>query len=119
MRLGIEVWLRGNDHATDDVIDVPVADPEGWSDHDVRLVLEGLLRAIDRARHPEVEPDRPVTLRGFSWIVSPFENGVLMSVEIGLGAAAAGPFAIEQQHLERLITRAIAHARESEPPRVH
>ena len=119
MRLDIEVWLRGNDFATNDVIDLPVANPEGWSDHDVGLVLEGLLRAIDRARHPDAEPDRPVTLRGFSWIVSPFEGGVLMSVEIGLGAAAAGPFAMDPQHLEGMITRAIARSRDGDAPRVH
>jgi hypothetical protein len=119
MLLDIEVWLRGNDFATNDSVDVPIPDPAGWSDHHVRLVLEELLRAIDRAKHPHAERDRPITLRGFNWIVNPFENGVLMSVEIQLGAAAAGPFAIDQQQLETMITRAIASVGLSDTSRVH
>lgn len=119
MTLDIEVWLRGNDYATNDRVDVAIPDPSAWSDHHVRLVLEELLRAIDRARNPDADPRRPVALRGFNWIVNPFEGGVLMSVEIQLGAAAAGPFAIDQQQLEGMITRAVARPPGAEPPRVH
>jgi hypothetical protein len=108
MRLDMEVWLRGNDFATNDSVDLAIPEPAGWSDHDVRQVLEELLRAIDRAKHPEADPNRHVTLRGFNWIVNPFEGGVLVSVEIRLGAAAAGPFRIDQQQLEAMIGRAIA-----------
>jgi hypothetical protein len=118
MQLDMEVWLRGNDFATNDSVSVPIPDPAAWSDQHVRLVLEALLRAIDRAKHPGAEHDRPVTLRGFSWIVSPFENGVLMSVEIQLGAAAAGPFAIDQQQLEGMITRVIGRGGDAST-RVH
>src|SRR5262249_33263533 len=75
MRLELEVWLRGNDFATTDVVDVPVADGAAWTDTDVSLVLKELLRSIDRAKHPEADRNRPVALRGFSWIVSPFEGG--------------------------------------------
>jgi hypothetical protein len=108
MRLDIEVWLRGDDFATNRIVDVPVAEPDGWSDEDVRLLLQTLLRAIDHTRHPEADPDRPVALRGFSWIVSPFEGGVLVSVEIQLGAAAAGPFRVDQRALETTIARVLA-----------
>ena len=118
MQLDMEVWLRGNDFATNDSVTVPIPEPAAWSDQHVRLVLEELLRAIDRARNPGAEPDRHVTLRGFSWIVSPFESGVLMSVEIQLGAAAAGPFAIDQPQLEAMITRVIARGGDTSA-RVH
>jgi hypothetical protein len=64
-----------------------------------------------------------VFLRGFNWIVSPFEDrGVLVSLEIQLGAAAAGPFAVDQAQLEAMITRVVAQQRRqvaSEASRVH
>jgi hypothetical protein len=117
MHLEIEVWLRGNDFAETLAVDAAMRPPEGWADADVRVLLEELLRAIDRARHPEADPKRPVALRGFNWIVSPFESaGVLVSVEIQLGAAAAGPFAVAQPELEAMITRVVAEARAGQGP---
>ncbi len=116
MNLELEVWLRGNEFAITDTVDVPVTEPAGWTDHDVRLVLEALLRAIDRAKNPDAAPDRHVALRGFSWIVSPFENaGVLLQVEIQLGAAAAGPFPLAEAELSGMVSRVIAQARENLP----
>ena len=123
MRLEFEVWLRNNDFAVTDVVDVPIAEPAAWTDGDVRVLLGELLRAIDRARHPDADRDRPVFLRGFNWIVSPFEDrGVLVSLEIQLGAAAAGPFVIDQAQLEAMITRVVAQPRPevgSGAPQVH
>jgi len=115
MRLEIEVWLRGNDFATTELVDVPVGDAETWTDGDVELVLKALLRSIDKVKHPDAEPDRPVALRGFSWIVSPFEGGGhTIAVEIQLGASAAGPFAIAQARLEQMIARVMAGQRASQ-----
>jgi hypothetical protein len=94
---------------------VPVVEPAGWSDDDVRLLLRALLRAIDNARHPDADPDRPVALRGFSWIVNSFEGGVLVSVEIQIGAAAAGPFPVDQRQLEAMIARVVSEG--AAPPR--
>lgn len=123
MRLEFEVWLRNDDFAVTDVVDLPIAEPPAWTDADVRILLGELLRAIDRARHPEADRNRPVFLRGFNWIVSPFENrGVLVSLEIQIGAAAAGPFPIDQGLLEAMITRVVAEARTEAapaPPRIH
>jgi len=118
--LEIEVWLRGNDFATTDIVDVPFAEPASWTDPDVRRLLEELLRAIERARTPDADRDRPIALRGFNWIVSPFEGrGLLVTVEIQLGAAAAGPFTIDQQLLESMITRVIAQGAAAAPPARH
>jgi hypothetical protein len=109
MRLEIEVWLRGNDFATTDVVDVPVPDAVAWTDADLTLILKELLRSIDRAKHPDADRNRAVALRGFSWIVSPFEGGGhTIAVEIQLGAAAAGPFPLPQSQLEAMITRVVA-----------
>jgi len=116
MRLEIEVWLRGNDFATTDVIDLAVAAPAAWTDLDVRAVLKALLRAIDRAKNPDADPDRLVVLRGFNWIVSPFEGGGhTIAVEIQTGAAAAGPFEVDQAVLDQMITRVVAEDRVAPP----
>jgi hypothetical protein len=123
MRLEIEVWLRNNDFAVTDAVEVPIGEPAAWTDEDVRVLLGELLRAIDRARHPDADRARPVFLRGFNWIVSPFEDrGVLVSLEIQLGAAAAGPFDVDGTQLEAMIGRVVAQARPEgagEAPRVH
>jgi hypothetical protein len=116
MQVEIEVWLRGSDFATTEVVEVPLAAPDRWTDQDVRRLLEELLRAIDRAQHPEADRDRPVALRGFSWIVSPFESGgYTVAVEIQLGAAAAGPFSVDQPALEKAIGRVMAADRVKGP----
>jgi len=84
--------------------------PREWTDDDVRAVLGGMLRAMDRCKRPG-EPDRDVSLRGLSWIVNPYEDGgVVIAIEITLGAAVAGPFDIDQAVLERMITRVMAPA---------
>jgi hypothetical protein len=114
MQLDIEVWLRGNDFATNDIVDLPLPEPAAWQDEHIGRLLEEMLRAIERAANPDADRGRPVTLRGFSWIVTPFaDRGVLISVEIQLGAAAAGPFPVEQATLDAAITRVLAQARSS------
>jgi hypothetical protein len=103
----VDVCLRGDNVATTKMIDGIVRDPSAWTDADVRMVLEGMLRAMHHVKHPE-EADRPVLLRGLSWIVNPFdEGGVVIAIEITLGAAIAGPFNIEKAALEAMITRVL------------
>ena len=65
MRLEIEVWLRGNDFATTDVVDVPLGPPRGWADDDVRALLKELLRAVESGQVAWTPiRDRAVALRG-------------------------------------------------------
>jgi len=74
----------------------------------VREVLNGMLRAMDRRKRPG-EPDREISLRGLSWIVNPYaEGGVLIAIEITMGAAVAGPFDINKAALEAMIARVLA-----------
>ena len=82
--------------------------PAAWTDHDVSKLLKAMLLAIHRAKNPD-STDTPVFLRGFSWIVNPFEeSGVVVAIEIQAGAAVAGPFRIDKKQLEDMISRAIA-----------
>ena len=108
MTVSVDVWLRGTDHATTATIDNIPRTPNAWADDDVRLVLEGMLRAMDRLKRPG-EADRPIQLRGLSWIVNPYdEGGVVIAIEITLGAAIAGPFDIDKAALEAMIARVLA-----------
>ena len=44
----VDVWLRGTDFATTATIEGSAHAPGAWTDEDVRLVLEAMLRAMDR-----------------------------------------------------------------------
>ena len=109
MKVPVDIWLRGTDFATTETIDGITRVPGAWTDADVRLVLEGMLRAMDRRKRPG-ESDRGISLRGLSWIVNPYEDGgVVIAIEITTGAAIAGPFDIEKDALEGMIARVLAH----------
>lgn len=118
MKVSVDVVLRGSNMAKTEVIDGIAHAPGAWTDEDVRAVLHGMLRAMDRQKRPG-EADRAITLRGLSWIVNPYEEGgVVIAVEITLGAAVAGPFDIEQARLEQMITRVLAQP-DGPPATVH
>jgi len=118
MKVSVDVVLRGSNVAKTEVIDGVAGAPGSWTDEDVRVVLHGMLRAMDRQKRPG-EADRAITLRGLSWIVNPYEEGgVVIAVEITLGAAVAGPFDIEQARLEQMITRVLAQP-DGPPATVH
>lgn len=108
MTVSVDICLRGDNVATTVTFDGGPRTPGAWTDDDVQAVLEGMLRAMDRQKRPA---DRPVTLRGLSWIVNPYEEGgVVIAIEITLGAAVAGPFDIEKGRLEAIIERVLKAA---------
>jgi hypothetical protein len=108
MTVSVDVWLRGNDFATTEKIEGLTRSPGDWTDADVRTVLEGMLRAMDRRKRPG-EADRDIALRGLSWIVNPYEDGgVVIAIEITMGAAVAGPFDVDKAALETMIHRVLA-----------
>lgn len=107
----VDIWLRGDHTATTRSIQGVVREPGAWIDDDVRAVLEGMLHEMHRLKHPD-DSQPYVALRGISWIVNPYEDGgVVIAIEITLGAAIAGPFQIDKQVLEQMITRVLAEAR--------
>jgi hypothetical protein len=107
MNVQVDVWLRGSDFATTKPIHGIEREPGAWTDDDVRLVLEGMLLAMHQLKHPN-DLERSVALRGLSWIVNPFEDGgVVIAIEITMGAAIAGPFDIDKTALESMISRVL------------
>ena len=120
MTVPVEICLKGDDYATTTAINGISHEPDAWTDADVHLVLEGMLQAMHRRKHPDAAEGQPVALRGLSWIVSPFETGgVVIAIEITLGVAVAGPLAIDQEKLEAMIARVIARPQAPSSPRVH
>ncbi len=113
----VDVWVRGTNHATTHTIAGVPTDSAGWSESDVHRLLSGMLRALEHEKNPDGEAP-VVTLRGFSWIVSPYENsGVVVHLEMQMGTASAGPFRIDKDRLTGLIQRVIQQSATSE--RVH
>ena len=112
MDIQLDMWLRGDNHATTAVITPVPRGAAAWTDADMVAVLEAMLRALERAKHPEATLDRPVALRGFSWIVSPFETGgVVIALELSLGAVVAGPFDVPESALSARIERVMGAQR--------
>ena len=108
MTVSVDIWLRGTEHATTRTIEGLPREPSAWTDDDVRVVLEGMLRVMAQLKQPGEHP-RTIALRGLSWIVNPYEEGgVVLAIEITLGAAIAGPFDIDKAALEEMITRVMA-----------
>ena len=118
MTISVEIWIRGTDFATTSELRSIAREPEGWVDDDVKELLEGMLHLMDEAKNPGAA-QRVAQLRGFSWIVNPFEGGVLIALEMTLGAAVAGPFKIDKARLEAMITRVMASSDSAPPTVVH
>jgi hypothetical protein len=119
VNVSVDVWLRGQDFATTKSIPGVLREPHAWTDDDVRAVLQGMLLAMHRLKHPN-EMETPVALRGLSWIVNPYEEGgVLIAIEITMGAAIAGPFDIDQAVLESMITRVLRTTATPQSDTVH
>ena len=107
-RIEIDVWVRGTQHAVTHRIEMPAA-AEQWTDADVRVLLTEMLLAIEREKNPGGDPP-PVSLRGFSWIVSPYDSGVVLHLEMVMGTASAGPIAMAEARLSAMVSRAMGAA---------
>ena len=109
MYFDVEIVLRERNQAVTEHLQHAI-EPRAWTEQDVESILKEILLAIDRAKNPAAT-DRYVALRGFSWIVEPTDEGVVIAIEIPMGAAVAGPFDIEGPRLDGMITRVLDAAR--------
>jgi hypothetical protein len=116
MEIPLDIWLRGEVHATSHVISVATGEPGRWTDDDVTAVLVGMLRALEQAKNPDADEHRRVAMRGFSWIVNPYDGGgVVIALELSLGAVIAGPFDVAERDLTAMIQRVMAAERAAMP----
>jgi hypothetical protein len=117
MTFDVEIVLKGRDFAVTESLSIPHGEPSTWTEDSVHDVLVEILRAIDRVEHPGAPSERAVMLRGFSWIVEPHDGQVVIAIEIPMGAAVAGPFAIGHTELDALIARVLRTELELAAPR--
>jgi hypothetical protein len=117
MTFDVEVVLKGRDFAVTKPVSVAHGEPSSWGDEAVRDVLVEILRAIGRVENPDASADRTVVLHGFSWIVEPAEKASVIAIEIPMGAAVAGPFAIGPAELDAMISRVLRAERQTLAPR--
>jgi hypothetical protein len=106
MQFDVEIVLREQNVATTQRLEHD-NEPSAWDERDVEIVLKQILLAIDHAKNPSGGATF-VALRGFSWIVEPVGNEVVIAIEIPMGAAVAGPFSIDGSRLDSLIRRVLA-----------
>jgi hypothetical protein len=116
MIIPVEIMLRHDERVFSETIEHP-GDVASWTAVDMEQVLKAILVRIDLLQHPGRSEHPPVSLRGMSWIVSPYREGVAIAFEIHSASAVAGPFNIEQAALEHLVTAAFAGSRP--PPTIH
>ena len=102
--IDVDVWVRGRQDAVTEKIAGLERTPHRGPMLTSRSLLEGMLLALERASNPGGIPPE-VTLRGFSWIVSPDKGGVLLHLEMQIGTVSAGPFAIDEARLTDMISR--------------
>lgn len=110
MTFNVEIVLKGRDFAVTEPVTIPYGEPSSWTDAAVHDALVGILRAIGKAENPKMDAERAVILRGFSWIVEPEGPNVVLAIEIPMGAAVAGPFAIDQKTFDAMISRVLRAA---------
>lgn len=113
MTFNVEVLLKGSEDVVDRTVDFDGPDPAAWTDDDVRRVLTRTLGAFQEVQNPAAGK-AAVSLRGFSWIVTPVEGGVAIAIEIASGAVVAGPFDVDADELTAMIRRALAAGSRSE-----
>jgi hypothetical protein len=107
MTYNIEIMLRGNERVITETLSHPRPEAE-WNVEDVTTILTSVLQVVDGAVNPEAERGRPVSLRGMSWIVSPFQDAVVIAFEIHSASVVAGPFRIDGSRLDGMVTSALA-----------
>ncbi len=103
----VEVVLKGSAVAVVEQAVVPHGVPSTWDEAAVRDMLVETLRAIERVQNPAAPRDRAIVLTGFSWIVEPVGDEVILMLEIPMGVAVAGPFAVPQVRLDALVANVL------------
>ena len=113
MTFTVEVLVKGKEEVVEKTINFEGPEAVAWTDEDARHVLELTLGAFDEVQNRDSQ-ERSVSLRGFSWIVTPVSEGVVIAIEIPSGAVVAGPFDADVDMLTATITRALSNIQSTE-----
>ncbi len=108
MTFDLEVVVRLSGHVVHETLYHDGRPAALWTEEDVTAILGAMLLAVDRAASGGANGSRHVRFRGLSWIVSPFDDGVALAIEIPSGSVIAGPFDIPQARLDELVRQAVA-----------
>lgn len=106
MKISVEIMLRADPRVYTETFEHP-GEPATWTTADMRHVIEGVLRPVQRLLRPG-EVEGPVQLRGLNWIVSPWQDGFVIALEIHSASVVAGPFSAPADLLEGLVAGALA-----------
>jgi hypothetical protein len=115
MTFDAEVVVRASGQVFQETLYHDGREAAGWDEQDVRAVLTLMLLAVDRAATGTTDVARSVALRGLSWIVTPFDGGSAIAIEITSGSVVAGPFDIPDRQLNALVAKAIEQDSASRP----
>lgn len=107
MTYDVEIMLRGNETVFTETLHHIGNAPADWTVEDASTLMHSVLKAIDRVMNPERADEPTTTMRGVNWIVSPHEDQAVVALEIHSASAVAGPFRIEPERLESLLTDAV------------
>ena len=108
MTFDVEVVVRHSGEVLQETLYHDGPAPPAWSDADVRAVVTAMLLAVDRGAGGGQNHAQSVSLRGVSWIVTPFEAGAAIAIEIPSGSVIGGPFEIAPEQLSEAIRRLAA-----------
>jgi len=116
MTVDAEIVVRATGQVVVETIYYDGGEAPAWTEQDVRAVLTLMLLAVDRAANGgNADVATVFALRGLSWIVTPFDGGSAIAIEITAGSVVAGPFQIAERELTALIARAIQQDAPSRP----
>jgi hypothetical protein len=109
MTFNLEIMLRHDPrvHARTITSD---RDAAAWTEADLDAILRQILREVEQVLNPAAPAARGVSLRGMSWIVNPYRDGVVIAFEIHSASAVAGPLAVAQERLEGLMANVMKGA---------
>lgn len=107
MTYDVEIMLRGNDTVFGEVVHHIGNEVADWTVDDASTMMHTVLKAIDRAINPGRADEPVTTMRGVNWIVSTVDGAAVVALEIHSASAVAGPFRIDPERLDTLLTDAV------------
>ncbi len=107
MTYDVEIMLRGDETVYTETLHHIGNEIGDWTVEDASTLMHSVLKAIDRVLNPDRGDEPTTAMRGVNWIVTSHEGQAVVALEIHSASAVAGPFAIDRDRLETLLTDAV------------